>query len=225
MTDRPPQPTAPTRRLERPGALLALVFAVAFALVVGAPFAVNAAIVDPRVHDLPAGGASISYDPPDGSPGVEYRAPGGWFYRESEVDSDRQVFNAPDESATIEAKFVTAGSSARETLSAALSIDDAGLVLGPVDASPAAQAGASDASADAQAEASDGSAASSDATARASAGERLWGTSSDGGVVGVAVVPGTTMAVVVSADGTPPDGSWAVVEKLLASVTVKAAAS
>ncbi len=222
MTDRPPQPTAPTRRLERPGALLALVFAVAFVLVVGAPFAVNAAIVDPRVHDLPADGASISYDPPEGSPGVEYRAPGGWFYRESEVDSDRQMFNAPDESATIEAKFVTAGSSARETLSAALSIDDAGLVLGPVDASPAAQAGASDASADAQAEASDGS---PDAQNGASAGERLWGTSSDGGVVGVAVVPGTTMAVVVSADGTPPDGSWAVVEKLLASVTVKAAAS
>ena len=202
MTDRPPRPTVRTRRLEHPGALLALVFALVFALVVGAPFAVNVAIVDPRVHDIPADGATISYDPPDGTPGVEYRAPGGWFYRESELDSDRQVFNAPDESATIEARFVPAGPSARATLSAALSIDDAGLVLGPVDAPAEAPAGA---------------------TAGA-AGERLWGTSGDGGVVGVAVVPGTTMAVVVTAQGSPPDGSWAAVEKLLGSVTVKAAA-
>ncbi|WP_368498484.1 hypothetical protein [Herbiconiux sp. A18JL235] len=202
MIDRPPQPTVRTRRLEHPGALLALVFTLAFALVVGAPFAVNAAIVDPRVHDIPADGATISYDPPDGTAGVEYRAPGGWFYRESELDSDRQVFNAPDDSATIEARFVPAGTSARATLSAALSTDDAGLVLGPVDPSTEAPA---------------------DATTGAT-GERLWGTSGDGGVVGVAVVPGTTMAVVVTAQGTPPGGSWAAVERLLGSVTAKAAA-
>ncbi|GAA2235497.1 hypothetical protein N1031_10275 [Herbiconiux moechotypicola] len=185
-----------TRRLERPGPLLALVFALGFALTVAIPFAVNAAIVDPRVHDLPATGASISYQPVDGSAGVAYRAPGGWFYRESEVGSDSQRFSAPGESASIEVRFVPARTTARATLEDARGQDAGGLDLQTVAAGPSA-----------------------------SRGERLWAMLPDGGAVGVAQIDVSGWAVVVTASGTAPGGAWTIVPDLLASVTTTEAES
>ena len=101
------------RGLERPGLALAIVVAASLGLVIGVPYAVDAAIPDTRVVTLPESASAVL--PGDGM-SARFSPPGGWTFRRSDFAADRHLFSSPDGAASIEVDLVPVASSAAELL-------------------------------------------------------------------------------------------------------------